>query len=56
MEEESGDDKRLDNERLIERISNDNWGENLDNLFAYLKGNETLKVAEEIIKRKYKLD
>ena len=40
---------------LLERIANDNWEENFDNFFSYLKGNEILKVCEELVKRKYKL-
>ena len=47
-------DKRF--EEMIERMANDKWEENLDNLFAYLKGNEILKVADELIRKRYKLD
>jgi len=54
MEAKGGNDKRFSD--MIERISNDNWEENLDNLFAYLKGNEMLKVSEELIRKRYKLD
>ncbi len=54
MEAKGGDDKRFKN--MIERISNDNWEASLDNLFAYLKGNEMLKVSEELIRKRYKLD
>lgn len=54
MENVEGEDKRF--RHLIERIANDKWEANLDNLFAYLKGNEMLKVSDELIKKRYKLD
>ena len=41
---------------LVERIANDNWEESFDNFFSYLKGNEILKVYEEVVRKKYKLD
>jgi hypothetical protein len=54
MEAKEENDKRFRN--LIERISNDNWEANLDNFFAYMKGNEMLKVSDELIRKRYKLD
>ncbi|MBN1763504.1 MAG: hypothetical protein JW878_10620 [Methanomicrobia archaeon] len=54
MEAKEENEKRFRN--LIERISNDNWEANLDNFFAYMKGNEMLKVSDELIRKRYKLD
>ena len=42
--------------KFIERISTDNWEANLDNFFAYMKNNEMLKVSDELIRKRYKLD
>jgi hypothetical protein len=53
MENKGKDDKEVNN--VIERLANDDWEENFDNLFAYLRGNEILKVFEELVKKKYKL-
>jgi hypothetical protein len=54
MEAKEENEKRFRN--LIERISNDDWEANLDNIFAYLRGNEMLKVSDELIRKRYKLD
>ena len=53
MENKGKNDKEVND--VIERLANDNWEENVDNLFAYLRGNEILKVCEELVKKKYKL-
>ena len=54
MEAKAENEKRFEN--MIERIANDDWEANLDNFFAYLKGNEMLKVSEELVRKRYKLD